>query len=129
MKHYHLIVAGGGLTGVAAAISAAREGLDVLLIERSGCLGGALSGALVYPFMRHSFRQPDGNMRILSAGIFAEMCRRHREAGGASARGWQSEIFKFVLDDMVTEAGVDVLFHNQLIDVKLDGRRISRCRG
>jgi hypothetical protein len=124
MKHYHLIVAGGGLTGVAAAISAAREGLDVLLIERSGCLGGALSGALVYPFMRHSFRQPDGNMRMLSAGIFAEMCRRHREAGGASGRGWQSEIFKFVLDDMVTEAGVDVLFHNQLIDVKLDGRRI-----
>ncbi|MBE7042714.1 MAG: FAD-dependent oxidoreductase, partial [Ruminococcaceae bacterium] len=33
MKQYDLIVAGGGLTGVAAAVSAAREGLSVLLIE------------------------------------------------------------------------------------------------
>lgn len=39
MKHYDLIVAGGGLTGVAAAVSAARDGLSVLLIEKSGCLG------------------------------------------------------------------------------------------
>ena len=52
MKHYDLIVAGGGLTGVAASVAAARGGLSVLLIERSGCLGGAMSTNLVYPFMK-----------------------------------------------------------------------------
>ena len=36
MKKYDLIVTGGGLTGVAAAVAAAREGLSVLLIEQSG---------------------------------------------------------------------------------------------
>ena len=50
---YNLIVAGGGLTGVAAAVSAAREGLKVLLVEKSGCLGGAISNCLVYPFMKY----------------------------------------------------------------------------
>lgn len=40
MKHYNLIVAGGGLTGVAAAVSAAKEGMQVLLVERMGSLGG-----------------------------------------------------------------------------------------
>ena len=43
MTHYDLIVIGGGLSGVASAVSAKREGLNVLLIERSGCLGGAIA--------------------------------------------------------------------------------------
>ena len=38
---YDLIVAGGGFTGVAGAVAAAREGAKVLLIERYGFLGGA----------------------------------------------------------------------------------------
>ena len=125
MVHYHLIVVGGGLTGVAAAVRAAREGLKVLLIERTGCLGGAISNALVYPFMKHRATLPDGSMRVLNAGLFAEMCRRHREAGGASERGWQPEIFKIILDEMVTDAGADILFHNQLVDVSINGRRLE----
>ena len=32
---YNLVVAGGGLSGVAAAVSAAREGLKVLLVEKN----------------------------------------------------------------------------------------------
>ena len=43
MKHYQLIVVGGGISGVAAAVSAAREGVSVLLIEKFGSLGGAMS--------------------------------------------------------------------------------------
>ena len=40
-NHYDLIVVGGGFSGVCAAISAAKEGLNTLLIERYNCLGGA----------------------------------------------------------------------------------------
>jgi thioredoxin reductase (NADPH) len=39
MRFYDLIVVGGGPTGLTAAIYAAREGLDTLVIERGG-LGG-----------------------------------------------------------------------------------------
>ena len=53
MKKYDLIVAGGGLSGVAAAVSASRRGLSVLLIEKSGSLGGAINNNIVYPFMRY----------------------------------------------------------------------------
>ena len=45
---YDTIGVGGGLTGVSAAVAAAREGLNVLLIERDGCLGGAMANGLVY---------------------------------------------------------------------------------
>ena len=54
---YDTVVVGGGLTGVAAAVAAARKGLNVLLIERDGCLGGAMSNGLVYPFMKYWLKQ------------------------------------------------------------------------
>ena len=96
MSEYNLIVIGGGLSGVAAAVCAAREGLNVLLVERMGCLGGAMSNCSVYPFMKHAIKYADGTKRILSAGIFAEMCKRHRELGGVSERGWQPEISAYL---------------------------------
>ena len=42
MKHVHTIVIGGGPAGLAAAISAHKEGVSVLLIERESKLGGIL---------------------------------------------------------------------------------------
>ena len=45
MYEFDVIVAGGGLTGVAAAVCAAREGMKVLLFEQSGFLGGAPGSA------------------------------------------------------------------------------------
>ena len=124
MSEYNLIVIGGGLSGVAAAVCAAREGLKVLLVERMGCLGGAMSNCSVYPFMKHAIKYADGTKRILSAGIFAEMCKRHRELGGVSERGWQPEIFKIMLDRLVEESSVKVMFHTQLIDVVKEDRKI-----
>ena len=53
MKKYDVIVVGGGYAGVGAAIASAREGMETLLIEKSGALGGAMNVNLVYPFMRY----------------------------------------------------------------------------
>ena len=40
---YDVVVAGGGTSGVAAAICAARTGAKTLLIERLGALGGQMN--------------------------------------------------------------------------------------
>ena len=74
---YDTVVVGGGLTGVAAAVAAARKGLNVLLIERDGCLGGAMSNGLVYPFMKYWLKQENEEKRCyLSRGLFSEMRER-----------------------------------------------------
>ena len=39
-----------------AAVAAARQGLEVLLIEKSNSLGGALAGSLVFPFCPYRAR-------------------------------------------------------------------------
>ena len=120
MKKYDLVVAGGGISGVAAAVSAAREGMSVLLLERDGYLGGAMTNMLVFPFMRHAMEDEAGNKKLLSNGIFTEMRERKEKYDDPS---W--ECYKFVFDDMVTEAGVDVIFHATVFDVKTEGRQIK----
>ncbi len=127
---YNLVVVGGGLTGVAAAVSAAREGLAVLLVEKSGCLGGAISNCLVYPFMPYWTKPYWGeaakNKKYLSQGIFKEMKERHdKYVTDCKDHEFNSEYFKIVLDDMTVEAGVTVLFHSVLADVKKQGETIT----
>ena len=46
-----VVVCGGGVAGVFAAVSAAKEGRDVLLIEHFGMLGGSATAGLVTPVM------------------------------------------------------------------------------
>lgn len=126
---YNLIVAGGGLSGVAAAVSAAREGLSVLLVEKSGCLGGAISNNLVYPFMPYWTKQKDGNdvgKKYLSKGIFKEMKDRHdKYVDDCKDHEFNSEYLKIVLDDLTSDAGVEVLFHAVVYEVKSNNRQIS----
>jgi len=128
MKHYDLIVAGGGLTGVSAPVRAAREGLSVLLVEKSGTLGGAISNNLVYPFMKY-ITPVDGKEKVLCAGVFEEMRKREStyEACDAIYR-FRPEYFKLVLDDMVCDAGVEVLFHATLFAVETKGRAVKSVR-
>ena len=121
MKKYNLIVVGGGISGVAAAVSAAREGLSVLLLEKFGSLGGAMSNSLVFPFMRHVVRGDSG--KVTSAGIFTEMKERREKYKDLS---W--ETFKFVFDDMVCEAGVEVLFHTTAFEVISEGRNLKTIK-
>ena len=72
MKKYDLIVIGGGFSGCAAAIAAARGGISVLLAEKTNALGGAANACLVNPFMRYHTKI--NSKRVdLSAGIFKEM--------------------------------------------------------
>ena len=127
MKKYDLIVVGGGLTGVAAAVSAAREGMQVLLLEKAGALGGAMSNCFVYPFMKYWTNHPETDEKqYLSGGIFAQM--RDRQAKyqvEIDDKHFSPEYFKMVLDDMVLEAGVDVLFHANVYDVSVENRAIT----
>ena len=126
MRKYELVVVGGGFAGVAAAIAAARAGVDVLLVDKGNCLGGAAVNCLVSPFMPYS-TVIDGKHVVLSAGIFSEIIRRMDERHAmVGERFFLEEELKFVLNDMVLEAGVKLLFHAYIFKAeKRDGRITS----
>ncbi len=114
-------VAGGGLAGCIAAIAARRTRPDtkVLLVERYGFLGGMATAGYVFPFMRYHALMPDHSRKRLVGGIFKELTDRLLERGYAEANALDGDLvsrfdpamLKCVLDAMVLEAGVDILFH------------------
>ena len=130
MKQYDLIVVGGGLTGVAAAVSAAREGLQVLLVEKSGALGGAMTNNLIYPFMKYWTIDPETGERVdLSAGIFSELRALQKKYCGTDGNAhFNPEYYKFLLDEMVTGAGVEVLFHGMVFGVEKEADSLTAIR-
>lgn len=76
-KIYDLIVAGAGPSGISAALSAARLGLKVLLIDKNGYPGGMNTAAMVCPLM--TFHAGE---RQIVKGIAQEIvdCLAKREA-------------------------------------------------
>ncbi|MCD8069250.1 MAG: FAD-dependent oxidoreductase, partial [Lachnospiraceae bacterium] len=50
-QKYDVVIAGGGMSGVSAAVSAARSGSSVLLVEQSGMLGGMGTSGLITMMM------------------------------------------------------------------------------
>lgn len=126
MKKYNLIVVGGGFAGTAAAISAGRAGLSVLLIEKSNCLGGAAVNALVNPFMPNATKI-DGKQFQLSQGLFTEIKDELRKMEGIGSNDalFNEEYLKIVLNRMVIDANVTLLYHSYLIDVKKKDDKIQ----
>ncbi|MEN6313748.1 MAG: FAD-dependent oxidoreductase [Clostridiaceae bacterium] len=129
-RNYDIIVAGGGLSGVAAAAAAAREGCRVLIAERYGFLGGMATAGLVNPFMpytvrkaKHEFTRQDE----VNRGIFREMLENLAELDGLhpNRQTFNEEILKLVLDRMMKKYNVKVMFHSFLTGAKRIGNKIE----
>ncbi len=139
---YDVIVVGGGPAGMCAAISASRGGARVVLIESSGACGGMATRGLVGPFMTCYDR--DGEVMIIR-GLFEEIVERMVERGfalhprdvraGTGYTSWikvghdhvtpfEAEGLKLVMDEMLTESGVDILYHTEFLQPVLEGNKI-----
>ncbi|MEW2353538.1 FAD-dependent oxidoreductase [Spirillospora sp. NPDC029432] len=121
---YDVAVIGGGPGGFPAALAAARNGARTILVERSAALGGAAaSGLSILGFLDRS-----GNKAL--DGIPQEFMDRLAALGGAPGHFWcpvhnsispvSSDLVKIVAMRMCREAGVDILFENELIGAEVD---------
>jgi hypothetical protein len=116
--NYDVVVVGGGPAGTAAGIAAARAGIKTLVIEKSGCLGGMASSGMVVPHF-------EGDR----CGISLEIIEKMRELGAWATDNWESsydpELWKIVTENMLLEAGGDILYHTVFSDVVMDGEYID----
>lgn len=122
-----VIVAGGGPAGLAAAVAAARNGAEVLLVERYGYMGGMATGGLVICLVetaRYGYGICKEVIERLSDLKAAELNKASGETPrwveGASLSGEESlkfdpEALKFVADGLVTESGADLLLHSLVV--------------
>lgn len=129
---YDVIVSGGGISGVTAAIAAARNGAKVLIVEKNGYLGGALTACGVGPMM--TFHAGEKQI-ILGLGeeIVSRMKQKKYSLGHirdttnyiSYLTPFLSEGLKIVLDDMIQEDGCDVLYNSFVIGVEMTNKEIE----
>lgn len=112
---YDVIVAGGGPAGIGAALAAARSGVKTLLVEQYGFLGGMWTAGMVIPIWDWENK----------GGIMQEIIDRLAASGHTiytgPLLGFDIEAMKVLLDQMMQESGVDILFHSYFSAPVLDG--------
>ena len=124
-----IIVVGGGPGGVPAAISAARRGQFVLLIEHYGFLGGLASAGMIGPLFGYNAAWTENE--LILGGIPVEIIRELQALDGAPKDGelrwfgvpFEPEMMKHALERLAVKAGVKFLFHTHAVGVQMSGRR------
>jgi len=117
-----VLVVGSGPAGLAAAIGAARAGVDVTLVERFGCFGGNITAVGVEGLAWYRHEQT-----VEADGIGREFEDRAAAMGAAVPESQSlsyeldSEGFKVVADTMVQEAGIRPMLHRSFVAPVMDG--------
>jgi hypothetical protein len=122
-----VLVIGSGAAGQTAALAAARNGADTMLVESAGFLGG-ISATL--PWLGFH----DRDYRLIVKGIPLEFCRRLQAMGAASDHEFDpkcasgisidSHWWKILLMQLMREAGVRLLMHTVVVETIREGDRI-----
>jgi hypothetical protein len=117
-----VLVAGGGPSGLAAAIAASRAGAETLLVERYGCFGGVITqvGVEGFAWYRHEKTIEAGGLVPEFENKFVELAGPNPECQSES-QALDAEMFKYVADRMVLEAGVRPLLHSVAVGTILEG--------
>ena len=141
---YDVVVCGAGVAGVAAAVSAARQGAKTALIEKQCLLGGLATSGLIYIYLPLC----DGYGNQVIRGLAEEMLRRCVEYGpfdvpeqwggpkggypgcaeaknGRYACCFSPAGFTLTLDKMLAEAGVDLWLDTVVIEAGKTGNAVS----
>jgi len=141
--NYDVLVLGGGAAGLAAAVTAARQGARVVLVERHGSLGGTATTALVHTVCG-LYRLHSGSAALPAhPGLPAEFAERLLACGAAAAPQRLGRLdvlphsppgFALVADALVSSCpSLELRLHTELIGVSIGGSAIAavelHCRG
>lgn len=130
-KNYDVIVAGGGTAGISAALSAARYGAHVLLVEKNSYVGGTAASGLPFLdfFNRDGKRIIAGQAEELVGRLYKEKAAlgHVRTSGGHlnSVTMIDPEWVKIVAEEMLLEAGCEILYHSFVCDANTDGNLLK----
>ena len=136
-----VLVAGGGIAGVSAALAAARAGKDVLLIENEFSLGGLATVGIVTIYLPLC----DGEGHQVSFGIAEELLKLSIKYGAEDLYPtpwleggtfeekkakryrvrYNANQFILEMERLLLDEGVKILYGTKICSVNMDGDKIS----
>ncbi|MDR2916131.1 MAG: FAD-dependent oxidoreductase [Tannerella sp.] len=117
VRNYDLVVAGGGISGVCCAITAAREGLSVALIQDRPVLGGNASSEVRLWVLGATSHMGNNNRWAREGGVINELLveNTYRNKEGNPV------LFDMVLmDKVLSEENISLFLNTIIHDVKKD---------
>jgi hypothetical protein len=127
-----VVVCGAGAAGMAAALSAARVGALVYLVEATGRLGGTVVGALIHTLAGLYDAAGDLLQHGLAAELVDRLMRRdsrvrRRRMGRVCVLNTCPNLYRQVVEEWIAEEpGIAVLRHCQVRRVVSEGGRVNR---
>ena len=128
-EQYDVVVCGGGLAGVSAAIAAARSGASTCLVQDRPVLGGNSSSEVrVTPHGAAAFHAYARETGIISELLIEERAVNHEEI---FENGWTNSVWDMVLYDLVERTeNLTLHLNTSMLTVAVEGRliRAITCR-
>ncbi len=122
-----ICVVGAGPGGLGAAVSAARQNRDVLLVERYGAPGGMAFWGEVHPFMANKLHGQMLDVPLQPEWMIA--MNKYTRQQSSEENYTDSKIDKnaamLAAEDMLLEAGAKLLYHHTLVDVIVEDKQIK----
>src|SRR3989337_1889326 len=117
-----LIVAGGGLAGTCCAITAAREGLKVVLVQDRPVLGGNSSSEVRLWVLGATSHMGNNNRWAREGGVIDELLVENTYRNPA---GNPMILDSLLLDKVVSEPNITLLLNTAVFDIRMNGSRIE----
>ena len=142
MHNYDVAVCGGGFAGISAALSAAREGKNVILFEKEYMLGGLGTAGLITIYLPLC----DGFGHQVSFGIAEELLKlsiaygaedrypenwldgigTRTEADKRYCVQYNAQLFAILAEKLLIENGVDILYGSYVVAVSTENNQITQ---
>lgn len=124
-----VLVVGGGSAGIAAAVGAAKQGVDVVMIEKNSFPGGKATAAMVGTVCGIYLRENCPEFRFSMNGFPRQFCERlQHESQSAPVTGsdglkflpYKPEAFKALSEGILKECKVRTIYNCGLTDCEIE---------
>ena len=120
-----LVVVGGGLSGICCSITAARQGLKVVLVQDRSVLGGNASSEVRLWVLGATSHMGNNNRWAREGGVIDELLV---ENTFRNPDGNPIILDSLLLDKVTSEPNITLLLNTSLYDVAMNGSRISSTK-